>query len=118
MEEIKKVEPLRFEFEGKEYTLEFSRKSVAEAERNGFSMEDLTDHMMVRVPELFFYAFKMHHPFIKKTDTDKILFEGFGGLTSDELKRLGDLYAEPYNALINKLDGEEEGKNSRRVTIL
>lgn len=117
MEDIKKVEPLRFEYDGKEYTLEFSRKTVADAERGGFTIDDITEHMMVRVPELFYYAFKMHHPFIKKTDTDKILFEGFGGLTNEELKRLGDLYAEPYNSLINK-EEDGESKNSRRVTIL
>ena len=81
-------------------------------------MDDLADHMMVRVPELFFYAFRKNHRYMKKTETDRILFDGFGGLTSDELKQLGELYAAPYDSLINKAEGEEEIKNSRRVTLL
>lgn len=108
---------MKFEYNGKEYTLEFNRATVTMAERAGFTMEDLDSKMMTRVPELFYYAFKMHHPSMTKKQTDEILFEGFHGLTQDEMAELGTLYAEPYKTLINK---EEDGevKNERKVKML
>lgn len=109
-----KVKPMIFETEdGTEYTLEFSRKTIEWAEQHGFSLDDLTNQMMVRVPELFHYAFRMHHPNMTRIQTDKILFEEFGGLDPEELTWLCNLYAEPFNALINR----EEVKNSRKVKI-
>ena len=106
---------MKFEYNGKEYTLEFNRATVTMAERAGFTMDDLDSKMMTRIPELFYYAFKMHHPDITKKETDEILFDGFGGLTNKEMIELGTLYAEPYKTLINK-DGEE--KNERKVKML
>ena len=107
---------MKFEYNGKEYTLEFNRATVTMAERAGFSMEDLDSKMMTRIPELFYYALKMHHPDITKKETDEILFDGFKGLTREEMTELGTLYAEPYKTLINKGDGE--GKNERKVKML
>lgn len=107
-----RVKPILLTMEdGTEYTLEFSRKSVEWAERRGFSMDDLSDHMMIRVPELFYYAFRMHHPQITKQQSDDILFEQMGGINEDIVKRLGELYAQGYESLINA-----EPKNSK-VTI-
>lgn len=108
-----KVNPIVLTMEdGTEYTLEFSRKTVEWAERRGFSMDDLSDHLMVRLPELFHYSFRMHHPRMTKDQTDKILFDDIGGITEEMVTRLGQLYMAGYDALVN----EEAGKNSR-VTI-
>ena len=108
---------MKFEYKGKEYTLEFNRATVTMAERAGFTMEDFDQKLMTRIPELFYYAFKMHHPEVTKKLSDEILFEGFNGLTASEMKELGDLYAEPYKTLINtEEDGEE--KNERKVKML
>lgn len=114
--EEKRVEPMVIAFEdGDEYTLEFNRSTVAMAERSGFSREGAADKMMTTLPDLFFYAFKMHHPTIKRDKTDDILFNKLGGLTSDEIGRLVELFDEPYKALIN-IEDEEERKN-RRATV-
>jgi len=107
-----RVKPIILTMEdGTEYTLEFSRKTVEWAERRGFSMDDLSDHMMIRVPELFYYSFRMHHPSITKQQSDTILFDDMGGINEDVVKRLGELYAQGYESLINS-----EAKNSK-VTI-
>jgi len=98
--------------EGQEYTLEFSRESTEWAERKGFDVNDLDKHAMIRVPELFYYAFRMHHPRMTKIQTDKILFEGLGGLSPEMLTRLGELYAQGYNTLM-KESQEELEKNSK-----
>ena len=94
----------------KDYTLEFSRESVVFAEQRGFSLNDLERYPMVKMPEFFFYAFRMHHPNISKGQTDKILFEMLGGMPDGMAERLGELYAVPYNALNN---GGEQGKNGK-----
>lgn len=97
--------------DGKEYTLEFDRKSIEWAERRGFSMDDLSEHMMIRLPELFHFAFRKHHPTMTKEQTDKILYEEMGGLTEEVVTRLGKLYSQGYESLINS-----DPKNSK-VTI-
>lgn len=108
----KRLDPIVLTAEdGKEYTLQFNRKSVIYAENNGFTLEDLSDgKYMSGVSNLFFYAFRMHHPYMTHEQTDRILFDEMGGLPEGMIERLGALYAEPYNALI---PSEDAGKNSR-----
>lgn len=112
------AEPLRFKTsDGREFALEFNRRTVQMAEKNGFDVSKVDEKMMNSIPELFYYAFKKNHAWIKREETDRILFEEFGGLTTDEMKRLVELYSAPYDALLNS--GENgEGKNVRTVTIL
>ena len=98
-----------------EYTLEFNRESVRFAESRGFNIDDLPKYPMTKIPEIFFYAFRMHHKTISREKTDKILFEKLGGIPDGMLERLAELYAAPFEALAI-LDEGEEGKNSK-VTI-
>lgn len=94
---------------GAEYTLEFSRESVKFAEQRGFSMNDIERYPMTKLPELFYYAFRMHHKMIPREKTDK-LFErmifpkGF-------FERLGKLYALPLSFLAEETEEENEGEN-------
>lgn len=112
------AEPLRFKTQdGREFILEFNRRTVAAAEADGVIIEEIDKQMMNIVPKFFYYAFKMHHPWIKQEETDKILFDEFKGLTADELTRLAELFAAPYKALVNTNDDGDE-KNARLVTIL
>ena len=110
---MEKVSPIILTMEdGTEYTLEFSRKSVEFAEKRGFKIDELGDYMMTRVPELFYYAFYMHHPMMTKKQTDEILFDKLGGVNEEMIVRLGELYEQGYSTLINSGDS----KNSK-VTI-
>ena len=111
------AEPIRFKTsDGKEYVLEFNRRTVKLAEENGLTLDNIESKMMSTIPDLFYYAFKMHQSWINKDETDRILFDEFKGLTDEELKHIVELYVEPYNTLINVSDGDE--KNSRTVTFL
>lgn len=111
-----KVEPIRLKYEdGTEYTLEFNRKSVAYAEQNGFSIEDVAGKLMTRVPELFHYAFRMHHPNMRKDQTDAILFNDLGGLSNEQIEKLIELYGAPYETLIND---SGESKNSKLTVVM
>ena len=99
---------------GREYTLEFSRRSVAKTEMAGLDVNKLESASMTMIPIMFWGAFLMHHPQITRDQTDKILFDGLGGLNSEEMAYLGKLYAEPFQTLIAT---EEEGANPRKMAV-
>ena len=99
--------------ESMDYTLEFNRESVRFAEARGFDISDVGKFPMTKIPELFFYAFRMHHKNVSREKTDKILFEYLGGMPDGMAERLGALYSAPFEALTAN---EETGKNSR-ITV-
>lgn len=100
--------------EGKEYTLEFSRRTVAKAEQAGLDVNEIESKSMTMIPIMFWSAFLMHHPHMTREQTDKILFEGLGGLGGQEMTYLGKLYAEPFKTLVA---GEDVGENPRKMTV-
>lgn len=99
--------------EGREYTLEYSRRTVAKTEQAGLDINKLESASMTMIPLLFWGAFLMHHPHMTRDQTDKILFEGLGGLNEDEMTYLGKLYAEPFQTLI----ASEENGNPRKMAV-
>lgn len=110
---MERVKPIVIALEdGTEYTLEFNRASVKTAENRGFNFNDIDSKLMNNLPLLFHFAFRMHHPTMTQRQTDQILFDELGGLTPEMIERLGQLYAQGYNTLIN----DDETKNSR-VTV-
>lgn len=112
-----KIKPiiLRDTESGVEYTLEFNRESIRFAESRGFKVEDVADYPMSKIPELWFYAFRMHHKNVSREKTDKMIFDkdtGFGGINDipdGVVERLFQLYAEPFEATKT----EDERKNSK-----
>ena len=110
---MERIEPMVITIDDKEYTLEFNRTTAKMAENGGFKRDDVVDKMMTRIPELFYYAFKMHHPDIKREKTDEIYFEMLEGLTDAELDRLVNLFNAPYKTLVNET-GE---RKNRKVTV-
>lgn len=99
--------------EGREYTLEFSRKTVAKAEQAGLEVNRLESASMTMIPILFWGAFLMHHPHMTRDQTDRILFEGLGGLNEQEMAHLGKLFAAPFQTLI----ASEENENPRKMAV-
>lgn len=99
---------------GKEYTLEFSRKTVVKTEQAGLDVNCLESKSMTMIPLLFWGAFLMHHPHMTKEQTDTILFDGLGGLNDEEMGYLGKLYAAPFQTLIAS---EVEGANPRKMAV-
>lgn len=98
----------------KEYTLEFSRKTVAKTEQAGFDINALETKSMTMIPILFWGAFQMHHPHMNKDKTDAILFDGLGGMSDEEMAYLGKLYAAPFQTLISN---ESEESNPRKMAV-
>lgn len=106
------VKPIIIKSDTEEFTLEFNRESIKFAEMRGFKIDDVSSFPMTKVPELFFYAFRMHHKNISREKTDKLLFEELGGIPEGLIERLGELYAQPFEAL-NIVEEGEERKNSK-----
>lgn len=100
---------------GDVYELDFSRDSIRFAEKREFNMEDILKYPTTKIPELFFYAFQKNHKKIARSKTDSLL-EDMGGLPSEALERLIQLYKQAAYANIVVLDDEEDTKNGK-VTL-
>lgn len=98
---------LSFTFDAKEYTLEFTRRTVAEMEKKGFVASDITDKPMTTLPALFAGAFLSHHRFVKEDIIDNI----YSKLTKKEdlIGKLAEMYNEPIMALVQE---PEENKGN------
>ena len=101
---------IRNEDTGDEYTLEFNRETIRFAEQRGFDIADVGKFPMTKLPELFFYAFRMHHRNVSREKTDRILFDDLGGMPDGMAERLGALYSAPFEALSND---NGKAKNSK-----
>ena len=96
---------LNFTYEDKEYTLEFTRRTVAEMEKKGFIASDITDKPMTTLPALFAGAFLAHHRFVKVDVINKI----YSKLTKKEdlISKLAEMYNEPILALVEEPENTE-----------
>lgn len=96
---------LIFTYEGKEYTLEFTRRTVAEMEKKGFIASDITDKPMTTLPALFAGAFLAHHRFVK----EDIINDIYSKLTKKEdlIGKLAEMYNEPILALVEEPEKAE-----------
>lgn len=100
---------LIFSFEDKEYTLEFTRRTVAEMEKKGFVASDITDKPMTTLPALFAGAFLAHHRFVKEDVIDNI----YSKLTKKEdlIGKLAEMYNEPIMALVQEPEEDKGNVN-------
>ena len=97
---------ITIQYEGTEYTLEFTRKSIEQMERQGFDIGEIRDKPMTTLPGLFAGAFLAHHRFVKKDVIDAI----FTKITNKQefLSKLAEMYSEPLEALMDEPE-ESEG---------
>lgn len=96
---------LNFTYDGKDYTLEFTRRTVAEMEKKGFIASDITEKPMTTLPALFAGAFLAHHRFVK----EDIINDIFSKLTKKEdlIGKLAEMYNEPILALVEEPEKAE-----------
>ena len=96
---------IRFSVGGKEYILEYTRKTVEQMERNGFLASDINDKPVSTLPKLFAGAFMANHPYISRTVVDEI----FAKMTirSELIGMLAEMYNEPIATLVNEPEADE-----------
>lgn len=106
-EEKKMAKQINFNYEGNDYTLEYTRRTVREMERKGFVATDVERMPMTMLPQLFEGAFLSKHRYLKKDKIEEI-FDLFKN--KDELiGKLAEMYNEPIMALVE--DPEDNEKN-------
>jgi hypothetical protein len=100
---------LIFTYNGTQYTLEFTRRSVEQMEKEGFVADDIQKKPMTMLPALFAGAFKAHHRFVKP----EVINEIFSKMTNkgDLIGKLAEMYNEPLMALI-----DEPAESSENLT--
>ena len=94
---------INFEYNKKEYTLEYTRETVKQMEREGFVAGDILTKPMLTLPKLFAGAFKAHHKYdVKQKQIDEIfeLFKNKQAL----IEKLAEMYAEPIETLMDDVN--------------
>lgn len=91
---------IKFTFDGVDYTLEFTRKSIETMERQGFNISKIADAPMTTLPTMFAGSFLAHHKFVKRETIDKI----YNKMTDKEslIGKLAEMYNEPIMALMEE----------------
>ena len=91
---------LNFKYNGTDYTLEFTRRTVEQMEREGFVADDIKTKPVTMLPTLFAGAFKAHHKYVKREVIDEI----YSRMTNkaDLIGKLAEMYNEPLKALIDE----------------
>lgn len=96
---------------GKEnYILEYDRESVEHMVNRGLTRDEIINNPF-SYPELFYGAFRKHHPYVNRKVTDKIWEEISG--KEQLISALIEMYAAPINALVS--DPEDQGNVSWEI---
>ena len=95
---------LNFEYNNKEYTLEYTRETVKQMEREGFVANDIIAKPMLTLPKLFAGAFKAHHKYDTTQKQIDEIFELFKNKPA-LVEKLAEMYAEPMETLMDDVDG-------------
>ena len=101
---------ITFTAEGKDYCLEYTKRTVKMMEDRGFSPDKILESPMTYLPELFAGAFLANHRFTKK-DVIDALFESMG-----DRQELVSVLIEMYNEPIKALTSETEEGNAIKWT--
>lgn len=97
-------------YNGKTYTLTYTRSTVRMMEKQGFKINELTDMPATMIPLLFHGAFLANHP-NTKGDTKEAIFDSLGN-RSKLVEVLVEMYADTYNTLFDNGDEDADEGNS------
>ena len=91
---------LRFEYKDTAYTLEYTRRTVEQMEREGFVADDIKTKPMTMLPAMFAGAFKAHHRFVKP----EVINEIFSMMTNKEalIGKLAEMYNDTLSSLFDE----------------
>ena len=103
---------ITFEYKGNDYTLEFTRDSIKQMERAGFSYSQVEEKPYTSLMTLFKGAFLAHHPRVSQTTIDEI-WDNLGD-KEGMFEVLANLYNEPLEAMM--AEPEEVKKIMWKVT--
>ena len=93
-------------YEGAEYVLEFTRKTVTQMEEQGFKIRDLGDKPITVLPTLFKGAFLAHCSYLKDDVLDAIY--ATIGNKKDFMEKLIEMYQDPIETLFDEPEPSEK----------
>lgn len=97
-------------YNDKDYTLEYTRRSVQAMERQGFDINAVSSKPATMMPLLLRGAFKAHHKDMRDDEIDEICDSI--GVDSDDreafIAKLVEMYSEPVLALMEGTKGNEK----------
>ena len=98
---------INFTYAGKDYCLEYTRKTVKQMEDRGFTASRVIEAPMSTLPELFAGAFIANH---KYTDR-KVIDEIYDNMKDKKIliETLSTMYREPIEALMSDSGDDEQG---------
>lgn len=114
MADIKSVNQINFDYNGKHYCLEYTRETVKQMEASGFTMNDLGDRPATRIEQLWAGAFLAH----ERRTSNKVIRELFDKMKDKE--RLLQALTEMYNNTLTYLmptDEDNEGNLEWTATL-
>lgn len=98
---------IKFTYDGKEYELGFNRKTAEAAQRSGLDTDEIATKPLVQVPLLFFWAFQMNHPTVKRSKTEEI-YSHIGDKTG-LIRALTVEYISTYKDLFEDAEDDDNG---------
>lgn len=100
---------ITFTYKDRDYTLEFTRRTVKQMEDEGFNAGLIGDKPATMLPALFAGAFKAHHKFVKQEIIDEI----YSKLPDKEtlIGKLAEMYNDPISSLLEDPEDESEKVN-------
>jgi hypothetical protein len=115
MSDIKQVNQINFDYNGKHYCLEYTRDTVKQMEGAGFVLADMGDRPATRIEQLWAGAFLANH---RKT-SNTVIKELYGKMKDKEtlLTKLSEMYQNTLNYLLPDADDDDEGNVEWTATI-
>lgn len=104
---------IRFTYDGIDYTLEFTRRTVQMTEDDGFNLNLVDSKPATMIPLLFSGAFKAHHRFTKP-DTIAQIFEAFPDKLT-LIEKLGEMYSDAFETLMKDPEDAKSGVDDKLV---
>ncbi len=101
------MKPIRFEHDGKKYTLNYTLDTAASANADGFVLEELGSKPAQMIPKLVYWSFVNAHKGISRKKVEAIYAEMKN--KTDLINALTERYVEAVEALLDRDDGKDTG---------
>ena len=96
------MKQITFTYDGKEYKLEFTRRTIRQMEENGFNIQAINEKPMTMLPDFFAGAFRANHKNVRRELIDEI----YANMPAKDklIEKLVEMYNEPLSALMDDPD--------------
>ena len=113
--DIKPVNQINFDYNGKHYCLEYTRDTVKMMEAGGFTINDIGDKPATRIEQLWAGAFLANHRKVSNT----VVKELYSKMKDKDglLKKLGEMYNNTMKYLLPDDDEDDEGNVEWTATL-